>query len=381
MTLYTPANLMGIFSPDNPAYVMLAVAMYKPSTTSQSGIHIAIVRFSALGDIVLAVAAVRQLQHSFPDATITWITSPLGYAMLEGLEGVRFEVFEKPKTLADYFNFYRAFRGLTFDVVLAMQANLRINLLYPALHAPVKIGFDRTRAREGQWLFCNRHIPFEHSHLADSFMAFATQLGAAPQPAAWNLPISEADKAWACAKAQHLPHPLVAIHPCASKTERNWPLERYMEVITTARQKWACGFVFSGGNQPLERDYCARLKQIAGSSGLDLCGQTTPKQLAALLEAADIVIAPDTAAVHLARAMNTPVVGLYAVAPPELSGPYGQMDFVVNRYPDAVRKFLGKDPDNVTWNTRVHHPEAMSLITAEDVLHQLSQLLKNSPHV
>jgi heptosyltransferase I len=212
-------------------------------------------------------------------------------------------------------------------------------------------------------------------------MAFATQLGAAPQTATWNLPVTEADKAWACAKVQHLPRPLIAIHPCASKTERNWLFERYSETVTAAIQQWQCGFVFSGGNQPLERDYCARLKQTAGSNGLNLCGQTTPKQLAALLGEADIVIAPDTAAVHLARAMNTPVIGLYAVAPPELSGPYRQMDFIVNRYPDAVRKFLGKDPDNVTWNTRVHHPEAMSLITVEDVLHQLSQLLKISPHV
>lgn len=343
--------------------------------------HIAIVRFSALGDIVLAVAAVRQLQRSFPDATITWITSPLGYAMLEGLEGVRFEVFEKPRSFTDYLNFYRSFRGCKFDAVLAMQANLRINLLYPALRAPVKIGFDRTRAREGQWLFCNRHIPFEPSHLADSFMAFATQLGATLQPATWDLPISGADKAWARAQVQHLPRPLIAIHPCASKTERNWLLERYVEMIAAARQAWGCGFVFSGGNQPLERDYCTRLAQAAGSDGMDLCGQTTPKQLAALLEAADAVIAPDTAAVHLARAMNTPVIGLYAVAPPELSGPYRQMDFVVTRYPDAVRKFMGKDPDNVTWNTRVHHPEAMSPITVEDVLQQLSRLLKTESHV
>ena len=78
---------------------------------------------------------------------------------------------------------------------------------------------------------------------------------------------------------------------------------------------------------------------------------------------------------HLARAMGTPVIGLYAVAPPELSGPYGQMEFVVNRYPDAVRKLLGKDPDRVPWNTRVHHPDAMRLITVEDVLQQLDRLV------
>lgn len=342
---------------------------------THTALRIALVRFSALGDLALAVPAVRALQASFPDAVITWITSPLGYALLEGLQGVRFEVFDKPRTLADYRNFYRAFRNRSFDVVLAMQANLRINLLYPALHAPVKIGFDRTRAREGQWLFCNQTIPFANTHLADSFLAFAAQLGATPQSASWGLPIAESERIRAMEQVRHLPRPLIAIHPCSSKMERNWPTERYAEVIAAARQQWHCGFVFTGADHPAEQEICARLSAVAGPDALNLCGRTTPKQLAALLGTVDGLIAPDTAAVHLARAMNTPVIGLYAVASPDLSGPYQQSEFMVNRYPDAVRRFLGKDSGRVKWNTRVHHPQAMSLITTEDVLQQLTRLL------
>lgn len=336
---------------------------------------IALVRFSALGDIALVVPTVRSLQKRFPEATITWITSPLGYSLLEGLDGVRFVVFDKPRTLADYRDFYRALRGRSFDVVLAMQANLRINLLYPALRAPIKIGFDHIRAREGQRMFCNRSIPFADTHLADSFLAFAAQLGATTQPVVWDLPIAEADRVWAQEQVQSLPRPLIAIHPCASKTERNWLPERYMEVIRIARQRWQCGFVFTGGDNPLERAICAQLSSVASQGSVNLCGLTTPKQLAALLGAADGLIAPDTAAVHLARAMDTPVIGLYAVASPTLSGPYQQQEFVVNRYPDAVRKFLGRNPENVPWNTRVHYGDAMSLVTVEDVLAQLARLL------
>ena len=123
-----------------------------PTLPPTPTLNIVIVRFSALGDVLLVVPAVRNLRRSFPHATITWITSPLAYSLLQGLKGVNFEVYDKPRSLADYRAFYRAFSHRTFDVVLAMQANLRINMLYPALHAPIKIGFDRTRAREGQWL-------------------------------------------------------------------------------------------------------------------------------------------------------------------------------------------------------------------------------------
>ncbi len=346
----------------------------------QSKFNIAVVRFSALGDVAMVVPAVRSLRHSFPNANITWITSPLAYSLLQGLEGVNFEVYDKPKSLADYRAFYAAFSKRSFDVVLAMQANLRINLLYPALHAPLKIGFDRTRAREGQWLFCNQRIPFENSHLADSFMAFAAHLGADISEPDLTLPVAEAEHNWAQEQLQKLSRPLIAIHPFASKQERNWVFERYVDVIQAAINKWRACIVLTGGNSANERDCCARLASIAPDHTLNLCGQTSPKQLAAVLAQVDVLVAPDTGPVHLARAMNTPVIGLYAVASPALSGPYGEQQYVINRYPEAVREFLCKDPDRVPWNTRVHSSKAMALIQTEDVLHQLSKILDNIKH-
>ena len=350
--------------------------MADASLLARPDLNIALVRFSALGDVALVVPAVRNLQCSLPGATITWITSPLSYSLLQGLPGVSFEVYEKPKTLADYRAFYRAFSQRSFDVVLAMQANLRINLLYPALRAPIKIGFDRTRAREGQWLFCNRFIPFADTHLLDSFLSFARELGAVEQPVTWDLPIGETDLAWAREQLEHLPRPLIAIHPYASKAERTWLFERYAEVMRAAVQRWGAGLLLTGGNAEAERDFCARLSSCEPHNTLNLCGQTTPKQLAALLGQADVLIAPDTGPVHLATAMRIPVVGLYAVASPVLTGPYAQQEFIVNRYPEAVRRFLGKDPSSVAWNTRVHHAEAMALIQVDDVLHQLTRLLE-----
>ena len=338
--------------------------------------NIAIVRFSALGDLVLVAALLHNLHKNFPRTRLTLITSPLGRDMLGGLEGVEFEVFDKPRSFADYRRFYRAFRSRQFDAVLALQANLRINLLYPALRAPLKIGFDRMRAKEGQWLFCNSHINYTGPHLLDSFLAFGTKFGAAAQPLEWDLPLSDADHAWAESELASLPRPVIAIHPVSSKAERNWPLERYAEIVETAVQAGQCSFVFTGGNQPLEQQYCAHLAQVAGAAGHNLCGRTTPKQLAAVLGKVDGLIAPDTAAVHIARAMDTPVIGLYAVISCELSGPYGRMEYVVDRYPDAVRKLLRKDPVTAPWNMRVHHPNAMRFVTTKDVQQKLDRLLR-----
>jgi len=336
--------------------------------------RIAIVRFSALGDVVMVSAAVHALQKAIPDAEITWFTSPLTFSLLHRMPNVQFVVVDKPRSLSDYRTFYRRFRDRDFDVVLAMQANLRINLLYPALRAPLKIGFDRTRAREGQWLFCNKRIAFHDNHLVDSFLSFVEVLTGRAVEASWNLPIDDSDLVWANDQLQHLPRPLIAIHPYASKAERNWLPERYAEVI----QRAPCSIVLTGGNSPAELALCEQLAHIAPDRTVNLCGQSSPKQLAAVLDKVDVLIAPDTGAVHIARAMDTPVIGLYAVASPKLTGPYQCTEYCVDRHSQAVRKYLGKDPERLPWNTRVHHPDAMSLIQVDDVLQQLSRVLEGT---
>lgn len=346
--------------------------------------RIAIVRFSALGDVTLAAAAVSGLCQALPGAEITWITSPQAHALLDGLPGIHFEVVEKPRSLTDYRTFYRRFREWEFDVVLAMQANLRINLLYPALHAQRKIGFDRIRAREGQWLFCNESIPFRDEHLLDGFLSFVAQVTGHPVLLEWQLPLNEADHAWAGAQLAPLAPadaagrtPLLALHPASSKAERNWLPERYAQLVSLAVKLLDARIVLTGGAAPQERALCQRLAAIAPRHTLNLCGETTPKQLAAVLGKVDALVAPDTAAVHLARAQGTPVVGLYAVASPHLTGPYGRLQFCVNRYPQAVQRYLGLDVREVPWNTRVHHPQAMALIEVEDVLQQLTRALES----
>ncbi len=342
--------------------------------------RIAVVRFSALGDLVLVAAAVRALQAQLPNAHITWITSPLAYSLLQGMSGVTFVVRDKPRSFKDYLSFYREFRQQKFDVVLAMQANLRINLLYPALRAPLKIGFDKTRAREGQWLFCNRRIAFADTHLLDSFLAFGELLTRRAQHAVHGLPVAAEDLAWAQERLSALPRPWLAVHPVASKAERNWLPERYRAVIEHAVAQHHASIVLTGGNAAAEQAICAQLANSAPAATLNLCGKTTPQQLAALLSLVDVLIAPDTGAVHIARSMNTPVIGLYAVASPRLTGPYQALDFCVDAYPQAVQKFLGKSVAQLAWNTRVHHVDAMALISIDAVLAQLEKALVLSKH-
>ncbi|HYA38390.1 MAG TPA: glycosyltransferase family 9 protein [Candidatus Methylomirabilis sp.] len=338
--------------------------------------NIAIVRLSALGDVTLMLPAVETLKRARPRAHITWIIGAAAYRLLEGYPGVEFIVFDKSRGLRAYADLRRRLHGRKFDALLAMQASWRANFIYPLIAAPLKIGFDRARARDGQWLFTNRRIGFAREHLLDSFLAFVEALGVTDKVIRWNLPLLPEDRAWAAAHLPRAAGPMLAVNPGASKAEREWPVARWIEVIRAARERWGVQVVLTGGPGTRERAAGEKIMHAASAGVTNLIGASTPKQLAALLEKCDCLVAPDTGPVHLAVAVGTPVVGLYAVAPPQLSGPYLHPELVINRFPEAVRTILGRDPNTEAWTTRVHSGQPMQLIRVEEVLNRLAQIFE-----
>jgi heptosyltransferase I len=171
---------------------------------------------------------------------------------------------------------------------------------------------------------------------------------------------------------------LVAIQTGASKAERCWPAAKYAELGALFATRPDLTVVLIGGASPTERA-AADAFRGAFPATLDLTGQTTLAQLQLLLSKVSVVISPDTAAVHIARAANVPVVGLYAVARPQLSGPYRKLDYTIDRYDEAVRQIAGLDPANkkkADWHFRVHDARAMELISAEEVWAATQRALK-----
>lgn len=333
--------------------------------------RIVMVRLSALGDATLIVPLVRTLQQRFPHAKITWIIGQAAYELVKGLSGVEFIVIKKPKNVRDYFQLHATLKQNSYDVLLALQASLRTNLLYPAIRAPLKVGYDKKRARDAQGWFVNARISAAENHLLDSFLQFADYLGAQQHCIKWDLPIDAADIQWA---HQQLVagRPILVVNPAASKLERTWFAERYAEVIQRAQQLWGAQVVLTGGASPGEQQLAAAIQQHLTQPVMNLVGKTTLKQLAALLAQADVMLTPDSGPAHIAVAMGTPVVGLYAVAPPALSAPYLYREHVVDRFPQAVQQILGKDPAEVPWGTRVHHRGAMALIDVDSVMQALT---------
>lgn len=332
---------------------------------------ICIVRLSALGDVLMLVPLVRTLQAHFPHAQITWIISRPAYDLVEGMDGVHFIVIDKPNSLSDFYKFKKQFSGLQFDVLLAPQASFRTNLLYPLIKAKRKIGYDNHRANDGHRWFIKEQISPGLDHTLDGFLRFVEPLGIKDKIIRWDLPIAKEHYEWA---ENNLPmeKPLLVVNPAASKPERSWLIERYIEVLEQAIERWGVKVVLTGGPGEYDKLLADNIAKVIPVT--NLVGKTKPKQLLAVISKAQAVLCPDTGPSHMASAVNTPVVALHAVTNPLVSGPYTFLHLVVNRYPQAMQKFLGLPYEKHVWGTHVHGQETMSLITVPEVLIQLEKI-------
>jgi heptosyltransferase I len=335
---------------------------------------ICVVRLSALGDVLMLVPLIRTLQASLPQAKLTWIISKPAFDLVEGMDGVEFIVIDKPKNLADFWQFKKRMSKRSFDVLLAPQASFRTNLLYPLIKATRKIGYDNHRANDGHRWFVKEKIVPGLDHTLDGFLKFAEPLGIKEKVIRWDLPINPADYEWA---ANQLPKdgPILVVNAAASKPERSWPVERYIEVLKQAQKRWSVRIVLTGGPGNYDKDLADQIVQAIPA--INLVGKTKPKQLLAVISQAHAVLCPDTGPSHMSAAVNTPVVALHAVTNPLVSGPYTFPHLVVNRYPQAVEKVLGHSYEQHIWGTHVHGDEAMKLILVEDVIDQLAQIFSN----
>jgi len=342
---------------------------------------ICIVRLSALGDVIMCSALIPILQKNFSNAKIFWITSKAVYPILKNIPGVEFIVIDKPKSFSDWLALRKKLKDYRFDITLCCQANLRVNSIYPLIKSPLKIGFDKKRGHGLHSFFVNKTIPYRDEHLQDGFLNFAETLCSKKQDfIAWPITIDQKNKDRADECLQKLPKTdfIIAINPMASKEERNWSVDRYCQTMVQLNKEINIAFVLIGGPGKTEVETSKLIEQKSQSTKvLCLTGETSITELLAILEKVDLLIAPDTGPVHMARCVNTPVVGLYAVARPELSGPYRALEHCVDKYPEAVKNLLNKN--YVSWHTRVHSDKAMDLIKpAEVVASALNILTKRS---
>lgn len=338
-----------------------------------------ILRLSAIGDVTHVLPAIRTVQQGWPGTRLTWIIGKTEAALVGDIPGIEFIIFEKSRGWAAYLDLRRKLQGRRFDALLNMQVSLRAGLISLLVKAPIKLGYDLARSKNGHRFFNTHRIEASpRQHVLDSFLAFPRALGLTETVLEWDIPIPEA----AQLKAEEWLQtdlPVLAINPCSSlraRNWRNWDVQSYARVIQYVARHYGMRTVLTGGPAAQEKGFAEDIVRESGVEVLNLVGHTSLKELLAVLRCAKIVIAPDTGPAHMANAVGTPVIGLYASSNPERTGPYLHRHLTVNMYPEAVKRELQREVTAIRWGKRVRSPEVMSLITLEHVLEKVDQAME-----
>ncbi|WP_039977627.1 glycosyltransferase family 9 protein [Shewanella decolorationis] len=333
-----------------------------------------LLRLSAIGDVCHAVAMVQAIQRQYPQLKITWVIGKLEYQLLKHLPGIEFVIFDKSQGWRSYLNLHKALKGRRFDVLLHMQVALRATLASLAISAKVRVGFDRARAKEGQWLVTNHRVePLAKPHVLDGFMGFAKAIGVSDITPSWNIPVPQADTEFAQRQIADGEKVLI-ICAAASKAERNWLPERYAAVAQHAVNK-GYRVILCGGPTALENTLADDIANACSAKLDNLVGKTSLTQLLALLKRASLVLAPDTGPAHMAVTQGTPVIGLYAHSNPGRTGPYLSQQYVVSAYQEAI---ASQQSGEVKWGTRAKGEHLMALISVEAVIEKFDQVIQQT---
>jgi heptosyltransferase I len=346
-----------------------------PDFSSTPPRRICLLRLSALGDVCHVLPLVRTLQDAWPGTEITWIIGKLEHKLLGHLPGIEFLVFDKKTGRAAYGDLRRRMSGRRYDVLLHMQLAIRASLAAALVPAELKVGFDRPRAREMQWLFTNARIaPRQREHVLDSLFGFAEALGLRERSMRWDIPLPEPALDYA-RRAIPEAQPTLVISPCSSHVLRNWTAEGYAAVADHAAARHGLRVLVCGGRSELEVQYGERIATLMRQPCVNLVGKDTLVEFLATLQRAKVLISPDSGPAHMATTVGTPVIGLYAATNPARSGPYYSRSWCVDRYEAAARKFMGKPAAELPWTEKIEQPGVMDLITPADVIERLDALM------
>lgn len=332
--------------------------------------RILIIKWSAMGDIVIATTLMEDIRHAFPKAELHLNTLPPWDKLLFA-DDTRFarvlavDLRNKKKRLANSLAWLKEVRAAKYDLVIDLQSNDRSRILMSLLW------LSGARIR---WLLGN-HARFPYN------------LAPEPQPAAVHALEHQRASLQAAGIETRTPRPTVYFnkeHQAHAQTFqqqygltrgsyavfmpgcqaagwlKRWGAERYAALAQLLETSGVEKTLLIGG--PDETDECEKIAELAGDTVINLCGQTQILDIVPLCQDARFIVANDTGTAHVASATDRPMVIICGPTDPRRVKPAG--DNVLALQADIECK-------NCYRKTCSHH-SCMPMITPEQVLDTLN---------
>lgn len=342
--------------------------------------RILIIKPSSLGDIVHALPAVSALRTRFPRAHISWLVKRQWAEILDGNPDVN-EVLAVDFRVREWLLIVAMLRRSRFDVAVDFQGLLRSGLLAFLSGAPERVGFDA--GREGSPFFYTQRVRLSSEeskdwrllpmHAVDRNLAVAAHLGADVRQVRFHLPSLADDEkevdSWIREAGVQQNEKLVVIAPVDRLGVRSWPLDRFVAASAALSRSPNVRIVLIG--VPGQRWMAERFVPSVGGKLIDLIGKTRIRQLSVLFRKTHLIIANDSAPMHIAAAVGLPVLGIFGPSSHYRARPIGDQHAV-------LRVELPCSPCGRSVCNNLNHLECLTSIAVDDVVRKAEELLSRN---
>jgi heptosyltransferase-1 len=341
-------------------------------------VNILIVKLSAIGDVVHTLPSLAALRKRYPDAHITWVVEEAASDLVMDHPHLNRVIISRRKSwigdlkggrvsgaLKEIKTLLSELRARPYDLVIDFHGLFKSAVIVLLSGGNRKLGYDSLQEISG--LFYNEKIPEDMGkHSVDRYLDFARHLGAQEDTPEFVLSIQEENenrvRALLAAKGIGPNDPFVAVNPQALWETKLWSDQKFAQLSERIIQELNMPVVFTAG----EEKSTEGIQSFMTLLSVDLAGRTTLRDLACLYQKASLLVTTDSGPMHLAAAMETPVVALFGPTDPARTGPYGKDHTVIRMELPCSPCFLK------TCETR----QCMQGITVEDVFQAVRKKLE-----
>ncbi|HWC32627.1 MAG TPA: glycosyltransferase family 9 protein [Actinomycetota bacterium] len=288
-------------------------------------------RLDQIGDVLMTTPAIRALRESAPGRHVTLLAAPSGAEVARLAPEIDdVVVYDAPWMKASPARGDRSrdraivdgLRERRFDAAVVFTVYSQSPL--PAAYLCYLAGIPRVLAhvRENPYQLVTdwareTEPQREVRHEVRRQLDLVSTVGASTRDETLSLDVPQAARRRAAAAIAGIDEacPWAVVHPGASAPSRRYPAEHYVEVCERLVRDHGWQIVFSGA--PDEVDLVESIRASMTSTSSSLAGTLDVATLAAVLELAPVLIAGNSGPVHIAAAVGTPVVDLYALTNPQ----------------------------------------------------------------
>ena len=300
---------------------------------------ILIVRLGAIGDVTNALVVAKAIEEKAPGSQVGWAVHDLARPLVDGHPSVdRVHLWRKGNGVAGFRAVVKEIREVGYDLAIDLQRIQKSAALARLSGAERVLGYDRGRTKEASWLWTRERVPTGDpgAHMVEQYLDVVRALGLGSVEPRRVLPEDPQAEAWAGSLVEELGAPPLVLCLGASKPPNRWMPGSFSSLATSILSEAACPICLVGGPQDRELfgETIAGLQSAQGIT--DLVGRTELPQLISLFRRSRLFVGCDTGPMHLAAAVELPVVALFGPADPRRTGPYGDGHRVVRSRTGAM---------------------------------------------